>query len=357
MALVEYKCPNCGGSISFDAAAQEMKCPYCDSIIEVAALRQFDNDLATNQTSEAIDWNVEGEPWKEGELDPLVTYVCTNCGGEIAVDRTVGATKCPFCDSPVVVGSQFAGTLRPNLVVPFKITKEEAVAALQKHYLGKRLLPKVFKDQNHIDEIRGIYVPFWLFDAQAEATITYRATNVRTWRDRRFIYTETSHYGILRRGGIEFDGIPEDGSSKMPDNLMESIEPFDLTQAVDFQTAYLSGFLANKYDVEAQAMLPRANNRVVNSMAEAFRGTVSGYATVAEQSRSVNLANGRIRYGLLPVWMLNTSWNGNLYTFAMNGQTGKFVGDLPMDKGAYWKWTLGVGLPSALVLGLLAVLL
>ena len=141
---------------------------------------------------------------------------------------------------------------------------------MKKHYSGKKLLPKVFKDENHIDEIRGVYVPFWLFDADADAHIRYKATRVRAWSDSDYNYTETSFFSVVRGGSIGFQRVPVDGSSKMPDVLMESIEPFYFEDAVDFHTAYLAGYLADKYDVDAEASVERANERIKNSTADAF---------------------------------------------------------------------------------------
>lgn len=208
-----------------------------------------------------------------------------------------------------------------------------------KHLTGKRLLPKVFKDQNHIDEIKGIYVPFWLFDTDVDAQIRYRASKVRTWSDKDYNYTETSYYMVHRGGSIGFEHVPVDGSSKMADDLMESIEPYDFSEAVDFQTAYLAGYLADKYDVTAEASIDRANKRVKHSTEDSFAGTVQGYTTVRTEYSSVQFRGGKASYALYPVWLLNTTWNGNKYTFAMNGQTGKFVGDLPVDKAAARRWT------------------
>ena len=237
---------------------------------------------------------------------------------------------------------QLSGDLRPDLIIPFKLDKEAAKAGLRKHLTGKRLLPKVFKDENHIDEIKGIYVPFWLFDTDADAQVRYRATTVRTWSDDDYDYTETSHYLVRRSGSIGFEHVPVDGSSKMADDLMESIEPYNFSEAVDFRTAYLAGYLADKYDVTAEQSVDRANDRVKKSTEDAFASTVQGYASVTTESSNIQLHGGKAQYALYPVWLLNTSWNGNRYTFAMNGQTGKFVGDLPVDKAAARKWTLGL---------------
>ena len=339
--LQEYKCPCCGGAIAFDSGIQKMKCPYCETEFDMETLAGYDNDL-NNAAADDMQWESAGNEWEEGEMDGLHSFVCKSCGGEIVGDENTAATACPFCGNPVVMMGRVSGALKPDLVIPFKLDKKAAKEKLLKHISGKRLLPKIFKDQNHIDEIKGVYVPFWLFDTDADAQVHYRATKVRNWSDINYTYTETQHFSVNRGGSISFSGVPVDGSTKMPDDLMESIEPFDLKEAVPFQTAYLAGYLADKYDVDAQQSIERANVRVKRSTEEAFAGTVRGYTSVQAENSNVQLRGGKARYALYPVWLLNTTWNGQKYVFAMNGQTGKFVGDLPLDKAAATKWTLGL---------------
>ena len=340
--LQEYKCPCCGGAIAFDSTAQKMKCPYCDTEFDMEALKTYDSELQNEQADE-MNWETTaGGEWQSGETDGLRSYVCKSCGGEIVGDENTAAASCPFCGNPVVMMGQFSGALKPDYVIPFKLDKKAAKEALKKHYQGKRLLPNVFKDQNHIDEIKGVYVPFWLFDADVNADIRYRATRIRTWSDANYNYTETSYFSVLRSGTVGFEHVPVDGSSKMADDLMESIEPFDFSQAVDFQTAYLAGYFADKYDVDAQQSIERANARIKQSTEQNFASTVSGYTSVMPESSNVRFFNGKAKYALYPVWLLNTSWEGKKYTFAMNGQTGKLVGDLPLDKSKYKKWFAGL---------------
>ncbi len=336
--VLEYKCPCCGGKIEFDSSIQKMKCPYCDTEFEMETLKNYD-EVLKEETPDEMNWNTRaGSQWQAGEEEGMRVYACNSCGGQVIADATTAATHCPFCDNPVIMTSQLAGDLRPDYVIPFRLDREAAKVAMSKHLSGKRLLPKLFKSQNHIDEIRGIYVPFWLFDADADANINYRATRVRTWSDSDYNYTETSFFAAYRAGSVGFQRVPVDGSTKMPDDLMESIEPFDFKDAVDFQTAYLSGYLADRYDVDAEQSIGRANERVRKSTEQAFRDTVRGYSTVTVENSSIRLKNGKAKYALYPVWLLNTTWRGEKYVFAMNGQTGKFVGNLPMDKGAWWRW-------------------
>ncbi|MBO4342037.1 MAG: hypothetical protein J5870_02935 [Clostridia bacterium] len=342
MALQEYKCPNCGGALEFSSAIQKMKCPFCDTEFEMEALEAY--DLTLGEKEDDMTWDsLGGSAWDEGETYSLRHYVCTSCGGEIIGDENMAATSCPFCNNPVVVMEQFSGGLKPDYVIPFKLDKKAAKENYEKHVSGKRLLPKVFKNENHIDSITGIYVPFWFFDAQVDADIRYKASKVRTWSDANNLYTETSYYGINRAGKMNFENVPVDGSSKMDDTLMESLEPFHFEDAVDFQTAYLAGYLADKYDVDEQQSIPRANERIKTSTEEAFKSTVSGYNGVEVEQSVVSLSQSKGKYVLCPVWMLNTTWNGQKYTFAMNGQTGKFIGDLPVDKSLYRKYFMGIG--------------
>lgn len=340
--IQEYKCPCCGGAIAFDSTIQKMKCPYCDTEFEMETLADYDNELKNDQ-SDNMKWDTNaGDEWKAGEADGLRSYVCKSCGGEIICDENTAATSCPFCGNPVVMMDRFSGSLRPDYVIPFKLDKKAAKEALKKHYEGKRLLPKVFRDENHIDEVKGVYVPFWLFDASADVNMRYKATKVRTWSDSKYDYTETRFFSVTRGGSLGFEKIPVDASTKMPDDLMDSLEPFDLSKMEKFQTAYLAGYLADKYDVDSKKSAKRANSRIRKSTQKTFDATVKGYTTVIKENGSIRLKNRKVKYVLFPVWILNTSWNGQNYLFAMNGQTGKMVGDLPVDKAAYQKWLFGL---------------
>ncbi|MBE6786472.1 MAG: hypothetical protein E7538_09635 [Ruminococcaceae bacterium] len=337
-ALLEQKCPCCGGAIEFNAGTQNMKCPYCDAEFDVAAMEQA-ADASANIGQDNFAWQTEASQWQSDEISGMGVYTCKSCGGEIVADATTGATTCPYCDNPVVMTSQFAGGLKPNLIIPFKYDKKQAKEALNKYIASKKMVPKIFKDQNHIDEIKGVYVPHWLFTGTAVATADFTAERVRRWSDSDNNYTETSYFNCYRSGNMNFANIPVDGSSKMDDTLMESIEPFNIGEAKPFSTAYMAGYLADKYDVDLDSSIPRANERVKNSVVSALEKNVmsAGYSVVVPQNSQIEIANGSYAYALYPVWILNTTWNGKKYTFAMNGQTGKFVGDLPLDKSAFWK--------------------
>ena len=348
--LLEHKCLCCGASISFDINSQKMKCPSCD--VEFTAESFEDGALPPDDMS----WKDEQKTSFSAD-DSMVSYTCESCGGEIITDSTTAATFCPYCDNTVVMRGNVSGLLKPDVIIPFKLDKKAAIDGFKKHLTKKALLPKVFKDENHIKECRGVYVPFWLFDAQADADVSFNCARVRRWTMGDKIYTETTHYDVTRSGTVDFEKIPVDGSEKMPNDLMESIEPYDNTQAVEFLPAYLSGYLANTYDVDKQSCIPRANTRIKQSTEDTFRQTVDGFSSVTLSSSSVRFKNSSAKYAMYPVWLLNTEWKGEKFVFAMNGQTGRFVGNLPCDRGAFFKWFLGLFALLGGVFSAVAVLL
>ena len=178
----------------------------------------------------------------------------------------------------------------------------------------------------------GVYVPFWMFDCDCNADITYSGQRVFTWSDVNYYYTKTDYYRLIRKGDIGFINLPVDGSEKVDNVYTEALEPYDYTHAVEFDTAYLSGFLADKYDTSVEDCKIRANERIKNTTEAEFKKTTSGFSAVMQRTSAISSYNGKIRYALLPVWFLNFTYNGNLYKYAVNGQTGKTVGVFPICK-------------------------
>ena len=169
--------------------------------------------------------------------------------------------------------------------------------------------------------------------------------------------TETDHYDAYRAGSLAFEKIPVDGSEKMPDEHMDSIEPYDYSELKPFSTAYLPGFLADKFDVTAEDSRQRADSRCAGTLRSALEKTVSGYETCSARESNTTIKRGKVHYALMPVWMLNTKWRGKDFLFAMNGQTGKLVGDLPVDKGRYWAMFFAIAVPLSAIGSFLAMTL
>ena len=331
--MLEYKCPSCGGTLEFDTATQMLKCPYCDSVYDVEALTEQLEDRETDLGQEEdAPLSHESDEWVD---ENLLVYVCESCGGEVIGDRSMGATTCPYCGNNIVITKQFEGALKPDFIMPFKVDRDAAIKAMKSYFKGKKLLPRTFSSESSLQEIKGVYVPFWLYDMDADGTAVFEGTRTRHWSDSRYNYTETSYFECMRSGKASFTGIPADASSKMPDDLMDSIEGYDYSEMVPYNSGYLAGFYADKYDLDAESQAERVKNRAKQTVKDDLKNTVLGYVTVTEKQSNISTTSRKYRYALLPVWILNTKWNGRNFTFAMNGQTGKFVGNLPMDKGLY----------------------
>ena len=367
--ITNYKCPACTGPLHFVGASGMLECDYCGAKYDVAQIEALYAEkeakavAATEQANAKAEQNrqkiaeMESQGWDTSglssdwgaEADGMKAYSCPSCGAELICDASTAATSCPYCGNPTVVPGQFSGALKPDFVIPFKLSKEDAVAALKNHYKGKPLLPKAFTNGNHIEEIKGVYVPFWIFDGQAEGSVDYEGLIIHVYESGDYEITETEHYDVRRGGSIAFEKVPVDASSKMPDDHMDSIEPYDYEELNNFSTAYLPGFLADKYDVSVEESRERADARCEGTLVSALRASVTGYDTCVRLAGEANLKRGKVHYALMPVWMLNTKWQGKDFLFAMNGQTGKMVGDLPVSWGKFWGMFVGIGAGLSLI--------
>ena len=339
MEIKEYKCPNCSGAVSFDSSTQNMKCPYCDAEFKIESLIEYQKEMAApEKDSFEVDISKAGSAWGDEDLGDLSTGNCPSCGAELIGDKNTIATVCPCCGNTQIVQQRVAGLLKPNFVLPFQLEKKAAVEALKKFYQGKKLLPDLFKEENRVNSIQGLYVPFWLFDAKSQGHMSFKATRTSGWSDSRYNYTKTDVYSVVREGSLSFEKVPVDGSDKMNDDYMDSIEPFDYSKLKGFLTAYLSGYIAEKYDVSVDASKDRAIRRIKNSLESQFTKSVQGYSTVTKERSTVNIEEGKVSYSLFPVWVLNTKYKKENYQFIMNGQSGLLSGKLPVDKGKAAKY-------------------
>ena len=342
--ITVYQCPACTGPLHFDGKLGKLKCDYCGSTYTVeevkesydsknkAAVEADQAEAAAQSTGSAAADPMEASTEWGADAVHMRAYNCTSCGAELLSDDTTAASSCPYCGNPNVVPGKFDGKDRPDYVIPFKVEKNEAVEALKNYYKGRILLPGTFASSNHISEIKGVYVPFWMFSGEVESRMEFDADKVHTTRSGDTETTVTEHYTVFRDGLMRFKQIPVDASTKMPDDLMDSIEPYDYKALKPFEMEYMPGYLANKYDVSKQVCKERADQRAVNSTHNAIRNTVKGYDRVNVRTHNDKVTCGKVEYGMLPVWLLNTKWDGKDFLFAMNGQSGKMTGDLPVSK-------------------------
>ena len=351
--IQNYKCPCCGAPLVF--CGTELRCDSCDNTFSAQTIQQMTEGMEHTGGESKYNWeNYEPRNYEDtGDIN-LASYSCPSCGAGITGDDTLGSTVCPYCGNSVIVKGQFEGTLRPDYIIPFKFDKKSAIAAFEDDFKNAPFLPDEFKNKKKIEEMAGVYVPFWMFDCDCEAAVSYSAERVTAWSDANYNYTKTDYFRLYRAGSIGFANVPVDASKKADDTYMEAVEPFDYNDATEFNGTYLSGYLADKYDVSVQESTQRANERVKNSTIAAFNDTTGLYTAVIPVSERVEFENGKIRYSLLPVWMLNIKYNNQMYKFAINGQTGKVVGQYPVDKSKKWKyfWKIaGICYAAAAVIG------
>ena len=339
MSTYAYNCPCCGAPLAYDAANKNLKCASCGNSYELEALEA----MHPAESADGVQFDLPQETFSDSEAAQMQAYICKGCGAELLTDDTTTATECPYCGSPTILPDRIDGSVKPEMVIPFTVSKEQAQKQFEEYFHGKILLPNIFKNsRNRITEMRKLYVPYWLFDCDAQGNIVYDAEKKSTSRQGDYEIENIEHYIVRRAGSMSFENIPVDGSEKLDNKITESLEPYDLSAAVPFQPAVLAGAMADHADVDAAACEGRAVERVENSMASELRNTVKGYSTVRERSKNIFAEGGKVTPVLMPVWLITTEKEGKTYTFAINGQTGKLTCDVPADTKKSWLWGGGV---------------
>lgn len=314
--IIDTKCPSCQAVITFNPKLGIFKCDYCGSEFKASDIKDMDDEK--NRTDE--------------ESIAYVNYNCPDCGAEIIADENTSATFCVYCGNTSIIKSRLTGEFAPSKIIPFKKTKEEAIEAFKSLKKGRRLIPKEFINEKNIEKITGVYIPFWLYDIDVFGTVNIDAKRVNSWTSRNIRYTKTDFYDVIRSGKMDYYKVPVDGSTRFDNDIMNSIEPFDYSQLEDYNHAYLSGFLAEKYDVNSEDARNDAKERCLSSTRDQMLSSAVGYSSKMIMKDSLDIKEINHEYVLLPVYMVNVKYKDEMYTFAMNGETGEFVGNIPLDK-------------------------
>lgn len=325
MDVVQYKCPNCGANIEFSAEKSGFACQYCLSFF-------------TEEEMKSVFERIENKPLDENaqkaaqEFEAHTNlYTCPNCAAEIISEDTTSATFCYYCHNPVILSGRLSGDYRPGKVIPFKIPREKALEIFHAWTKKKWFLPNDFTSEKQLEKMSSVYVPFWIADCYVDAKLDAIGKKVSSWTSGKYRYTRTMEYDVKRCAAIQFNGIPADGASKIDDELMEAIEPFDYSQLVPFSMSYLSGFFADKYDVDKAVVFQRIKNRAVSGSTRILNSSITGYSTFSTISSNYSILNTEWQYILLPVWFMTYNFKGKQYSFAINGQSGKLAGLPPLS--------------------------
>ena len=324
--LVEQKCKNCGGAMRFDPENARLVCDFCGSFEDLTeasgnAEVSLDGFDFGNLSQSAYDENAAALP----------IYNCRSCGAEVITPPEQAATTCPYCGNNIVLTDKVSGHLRPDAIVPFKIGKGDLKDIIKKYCKGKKLLSSSFFSSSRMNNVTGVYIPFWVFNGNLSGTLTYDGEKESGYMDEEYEVTETSYYRLVRDVSVDFEDLPIDASNKTEDALMDSILPYDMSEKKSFDMRYLAGFAADRFDVECSDIEPRAVERM-KSTAESIAGrsAAEGYSRVHKTGGELK-AHLTASYLLLPVYLFEISHRGKDYAFAVNGQTGKAAGTLPKD--------------------------
>lgn len=325
MAGVTYKCPSCGAYLNFDPESQSWKCPFCDSSFEQSDLSE--TDTASAQESPAASYGEGGQ----------LLYHCPSCGSEIVTDETTVATKCYYCHSPVVLDGKMQDDLRPDTVLPFAIDKEKAVETFMSWVKTKRYVPKAFFSKAQVANMTGVYYPHFVTECELDGAVDGEGQEVNVINEPKYIVTHTRHYHVRREGRMRFSNILRPALSKANRKLSEGIHPFPLSEEKPFSDAYLSGFIAERRDIEAAEAQAEVQQEVAGYVKPLLSETIhydSFHVTPSSRVRSM-----KSRYVLLPTWVLtypNKQNPKDPYYYALNGCTGEVCGKLPCDTKKVW---------------------
>ncbi|MDD3796234.1 MAG: TFIIB-type zinc ribbon-containing protein [Lachnospiraceae bacterium] len=367
MAAITYKCPNCGGELTFDPSSQKYKCEYCmskftqeelDAMAPKEGEERADN-AGGSQTESASDPSGGGMPkdsqadgsesgaGKTGDAGSAMVYTCPSCGAEIVTDETTAATFCYYCHNPVVLSGRLSGEYMPNKVIPFAIDKKEATKQFMEYVGRKKFVPKAFFNKSQIEKLSGVYFPYWQYSCQVDGEADGEGTRTRVWRAGETEYTETSIYRLERRGDIALRNMTKNALKKSDKALVEGVQPYRIDEAKEFSMGYLSGFQAEKRDMEKSEFEVQMHQDAEEYSKRLLRDTMEGYSTVTVQSSHVEFRKEEWKYLLLPVWVLTYSGrNDKVYYYALNGQNGNVCGKLPVD---YGKLGIVSGITAAVV--------
>lgn len=332
--IKSQQCPNCGGVLVFDPKKGKMVCEYCRSVFDIPE-EVKDNDEPAKEDGRYLtgfSFKALKDKVNKPSAEALPVYHCNNCGAEVLAAPEQMALTCPYCRNNIVITDKASGSLRPDGIIPFKITSDELPDLLTKFYKKKVLLPKDYFSKARMSGITGIYVPFWVFSGSMYGKMNFEASKSRSYRDGDYDVTDTDYYSVDRDIDLTFDSLAIDASERIDDDYMDSICPFDYSEVKPFDVGYLSGFTADRFDVETDGMTLRARANVEGKAYPLIRDQVGAeYDSVTYKSGRLN-AKLDAKYLLLPVYLFNIEYDGVKYEYAVNGQTGNLIGNVPTGK-------------------------
>ena len=307
--VLDHKCLACGSKIEFNPKTQKWNCTYCHSKF---ILEDF------------------GEAHFSKNDDVIEIYRCPDCNAEIIADKNTSATFCIYCDNTAILKDKLSGKFKPEGIIPFTVTKEEAILEFQKHIKKKFLASKTFLNNCNVEKITGIYIPFWVNNLEID--VNFNGYGYKNPKYDPISSTYSIEKVLAKRHlKVDFENIPIDGSIKLDDDIMFNVFPYDMKKVKEYHHAYLSGFFAEKYDDNLENNLIKLKAKSYSTVDKVIRDTVQIYNEFNLIEKDIKISNIKSKYILVPVWMLNIKYKNKIYPFIMNGQTKEFIGDIPIS--------------------------
>ncbi|MDQ0361328.1 hypothetical protein [Breznakia pachnodae] len=326
MSTLVFACPGCGSNIKHEDDGKDYTCPYCKRVLTFDEIKRLSEDKINANKEKAIS-DLEKEM-----SNTSVIYTCKNCGAEITTNENTAATFCLYCHSSNVIQSRLVEVYTPDKIIPFKINEQDAKEAFNKWTSTIKFLPDDFVSEDHIDKIRGLYAPFWLFDINADFELHARVSEITTRTTGNYRYRKESIYEINQAGNMLYETVPVDASLALEDETMALLEPYDYNELVDFEVAYLIGNYAEKYDENQDDLYKGIEPDLYSNVNIRMKGSVNKYSNVRINKEESKINVDDAKYAFFPVWFLNYHYENKDYKFTINGQTGKVVGEFPIDK-------------------------
>ena len=342
-------CPNCGGALIFKPELEKLYCSKCGGTFGAQETDNGDKELLED---------IKAVPMNEvyGFNDPTFVdrniYTCENCGGEVVVTDTEVSTYCIYCGNPTVVFSRVAKQKRTDSILPFTVTKEDAMKAVRERIDKGFFIPPSLKKKK-IDNIRGIYIPYNIVSCDHRDAILFRGKKGRG-RYARTVY-------FKRHGSCRFKNIPLDASTKLNDELSSRLEPFDLHGLKEFNEDYLAGFYSDMPDVTKADIDKAASRRCEELFIQKAKRSVKADGVKVVSNHPHTTVSGDPVYAMLPAWFVTFEYKKKPHTILINGQTGKVVCALTWSKPMFFSLmiltALGIAAVATLILYFLVSLL
>lgn len=330
-----FKCPSCGAYLEFDPDGQQFLCPYCEAAFNEAELREQSQTKA-QLAADAPDETVPAE-------GGLKAYRCQMCGAEVVTGATTAATRCYYCHNPIVLTDRLADEFEPDGVIPFQLTRKEAEEVFKSYVKSKKFIDADFFSPQQLEDFSGVYYPVWYSDVKGTVTFEGKGTKTNMVIRGNKRITTTRIFQVSRAAGVQCMNVVRQALSSGDRKIADGIHPYRLKDVKPFAMGYLSGFLAEMRDVEAQSIRADVQEEV-RRYAHKNISASGEYDTLSGES-SFRVTGRRERYMLLPAWVLTykAQDGGKPFYYMMNGQTGTVCGRLPLKKSKLLLWSLLAG--------------